>query len=326
MLLLNKKNWLCVTVVFISVVLSGCGNVPVNEIPTNNRANSISSSAKKITITEDLYPPISHSTRYQKIMPVPGKVNTAGAEDSAFITPRGDTLYFWFTPDPNIPANQQLFDGATGIYAAEKNGLTGDWNEATRIILQDKGKLALDGCVFVQNNKMLFCSTREGYEDMNIFSAEKKNGQWRNWNYVGDKLQKNYDLGELHLSADGNAIYYSSTRAGGMGGMDIWMTKKINGEWQEPINIKQVNSAENEMQPFLTQDGNELWFTRTFQGTPAIFRSVKKGDKWGNPELIISQFAAEPSLDNAGNLYFTHHFYKDSKMLEADIYMAPKNN
>ena len=38
----------------------------------------------------------------------------------------------------------------------------------------------------------------------------------------------------------------------------------------------------------------------------------------------ISQFAGEASLDNKGNIYFTHHFYKDGVMLEADIYVAYK--
>jgi hypothetical protein len=38
--------------------------------------------------------------------------------------------------------------------------------------------------------------------------------------------------------------------------------------------------------------------------------------------LIISQFAGESSVDNEGNIYFTHHFYKDGVMLEADYYVA----
>jgi hypothetical protein len=42
--------------------------------------------------------------------------------------------------------------------------------------------------------------------------------------------------------------------------------------------------------------------------------------------LIISQFAGEPSLDNQGNIYFTHHFFKDGVMLEADYYVAMKKN
>jgi hypothetical protein len=31
-------------------------------------------------------------------------------------------------------------------------------------------------------------------------------------------------------------------------------------------------------------------------------------------------------MDNAGNIYFTHHFYKDNLMLEADIYIAHRTS
>jgi hypothetical protein len=51
---------------------------------------------------------------------VPGRVNTAGAEDSPFITPDGNTLIFFFPSDPNIPAEDQLGDGVTGIYISYK--------------------------------------------------------------------------------------------------------------------------------------------------------------------------------------------------------------
>ena len=57
-------------------------------------------------------------------------------------------------------------------------------------------------------------------------------------------------------------------------------------------------------------------------GTPAIFRSEQANGVWGEPELIVSQFAAEPTLDDAGNLYFVHHFFEDGMMMEADIYVA----
>ena len=77
--------------------------------------------------------------------------------------------------------------------------------------------------------------------------------------------------------------------------------------------------------PYVTQDGKELWFTRTCLGSPAIYRSVKVNGMWGEPELIISQFAGEPSVDGDGNIYFVHHFYTaDSRMIEADIYTAQR--
>jgi hypothetical protein len=129
-------------------------------------------------------------------------------------------------------------------------------------------------------------------------------------------------MGEMHITADGNEIYFHTGRAGGKGGFDIWVTRKFNNEWQAPENIEAINTADTEGWPFVTQDGKELWFTRWYLGSPAIFRSQKINGQWSTPELIISQFAGEPSLDNDGNLYFTHHFYWDGKQLDADIYVA----
>jgi hypothetical protein len=57
-------------------------------------------------------------------------------------------------------------------------------------------------------------------------------------------------------------------------------------------------------------------------GSSAIFRSKKIDGKWSQPELIISQLVSEPSLDNKGNVYFTHYFLKDGKVIESDIYVA----
>ena len=51
-------------------------------------------------------------------------------------------------------------------------------------------------------------------------------------------------------------------------------------------------------------------------------RSLKTGENWSEPEMIVSQFAGEPTLDDADNLYFVHHYYKAGVMIEADIYVA----
>ena len=235
--------------------------------------------------------------------------------------PDGNTLYVFFTPNVSIPAEKQLLDGVTGIYASHKQN--GTWNKAERIILQDPGKLALDGAEFVQDDTMWFASAREDYTGVNLFTAEFKNGKWTNWQYGGDKLDKDYQVGEMHITADGNELYFHSAKAGGKGQYDVWVTRKVNGEWQQPENVEAVNTPENEGWPFITQNGDELWFTRTYMGSPAIYRSIKVSGNWSAPELILSQFAGEPTLDNNGNIYFAHHFYSNqTKMIEADIYVA----
>jgi hypothetical protein len=316
-------RWHILITIFLAIAfLSGCGTQESQDTPQEiTRESKIPADAIKVSPENDVYPPLLKSTEYEQPVPLPQTINSAGGEDSAFVMSDGNTLYFWFTPSVGIPPEKQLLDGVTGIYVARKQN--NEWGTPERVMLQDKGKLALDGCEFVQSDEIWFCSAREGYQGINLFTAQLKNGKWTDWQYAGEKI-KDYEVGEMHLTADGSGMYFHSARQGGKGGYDIWFMEKTNGEWQEPKNIDVVNTPENDGWPFTTQDGNELWFTRIYMGSPAIFRSKKVKGEWQEPELIISQFAGEPSVDNQGNLYFTHHFYKDNKMIEADIYIAKK--
>jgi hypothetical protein len=102
------------------------------------------------------------------------------------------------------------------------------------------------------------------------------------------------------------------------------MLTNVNGKWKNPVNVKAVNSDVNEGMPYVNPDMNELWFNRWYLGSPAVFRSKKVDGEWQDPELIVSWFAGEPTLDSEGNLYFVHHYYQDAVLLEADIYVAYK--
>ena len=88
------------------------------------------------------------------------------------------------------------------------------------------------------------------------------------------------------------------------------------------MNVAAVNSAEMESQPVLSGNGDTLWFTRRYRGTPAVFRSAKVDGAWRKPELIVSQFAGDAAADDRGDLYFVHHYFEDGRMIEADIYVA----
>jgi len=288
--------------------------------PNATRYSMIPANATKMSPDSDVSPPVLHSDEWTAPVPVGAPIDTAGAEDSPFVTPDGNTLYFFFTPDVSVPVEKQILDNVTGIYVSHKQN--GQWSEPQRVWLQDPGKLAGDGCEFVQGNVMWFCSVREGYTGVHWFTAEFRNGKWQNWKNAD--FNPGYEVGELHMSANGSELYFGSSRPGGKGGMDIWMSRNASGKWQEPGDVESVNTAGDEGWPFLSQDGNELWFLRTYQGSPAIFRSRRMNGTWAEPELIISQFAGEPTLDDAGNIYFVHHFYNNSRMIEADIYVAYK--
>jgi len=287
------------------------------------RAESLPADAVKVSVQSDPHPPVLHSDEYESPVPVPGGINTAGAEDSPFVTPDGATMYFFFTPDVRVPPEKQLIDGATGVYVSRR--LTDSWSEAERVILQRPDRLSLDGAVFVLGDEMWFASAREGnHRGVDMWTAHWSGSAWVDWRNAGELLNVEYHLGEMHISADGRTMYFHSDRPGGQGGYDIWTTTRSGDDWTAPVNLATVNSADSEGWPFISADGRELWFTRFYMGTPAVFRSFLGSSGWETPEIIVSQFAGEPTLDRDGNLYFVHHFYRDGQMLEADIYVAAR--
>jgi hypothetical protein len=314
----------CLIVTMLAGVIGGSGgNAKDNSIlayPKTERQDKIPSDISKRSPKTDQYPPILHSSEYEQPVPLPGPVNTAGAEDSPFILPDGKTLYFFFTPDVRVPPQKQLLDNVTGVWVSHRHQDT--WSKPERVWLQEPGKLSLDGAVCIQGNEMWFASAREGFTGVNMFTAELINGKWVNWRYAGDRLMKEIQIGEVHLY--GNDLYFHSGREGGKGGYDIWVTTRHGDSWSDPVNIEAVNTSAMDGYPFISPDGNELWLTRTYYGTPAIFRSKKTNGAWSKPELILSQFAGEATLDKAGNLYFVHHYFENGVMIEADIYVANK--
>jgi len=178
---------------------------------------------------------------------------------------------------------------------------------------------------------MYFCTVRAGYTGVQWFRAEFRDGAWRDWRFAGDELkQDRYEVGELHMSADGQEMFFHSRRAGGYGGLDLWVAPKTSDGWGEPINLgRLVNTSADEGWPFVSPDGQELWYNgQSKQGRPgpAIFRAPRQPDgSWGHPEEIVSTFAGEPSMSNDGRtLYFVHHYYsKDlTTILEGDIYVS----
>ncbi len=300
---------------------------PEKPKPMKTRVQSLPADAVKMTPDDDLFPPILHNNDWHPPVPMPGPINTAGAEDSPFITPDGNTFFFFFTPDVRVPPNGQLFDGVTGIWWCHRTG--DSWTEPERIILNED--ISLDGAAFVQGDTLWFASARVGnYGEIDVYTAVYKNGKWQNWRNAGAQLNKEYDIGEFHLSADGRSLYFHGYGHDGYGDLDLWKTERIANGWSQPVNLGAgVNDSFWQGWPYLSQDGEQLWFcgqSRKGQPGPAIYCSRKQADgSWGPAEEIVSSFAGEPSMDEAGNLYFVHHFFNvEGQMLEADIYIAEK--
>ena len=284
-------------------------------LPT--RESKIPDDIVKVTPDMDINPPVSYSFEYYDPVPVPGLVNTPGGEDSAFILPDGKTLYFFFTPDVRESVEVQVADGVTGIYVSEM--IAGSWSDPERVMLQDTGLLAMDGCEYIRDDMMYFVSAREGYDGLHWFKAEQVDGVWCNWENADEELKlEEYLTGEMHITSDGLELYFHSSRSGGLGEYDIWVSNMVNGSWDEPVNVAAVNTEHMEGWPFITEDGSELWYSYNY----GLWRSKRVDGVWQSPEKMFGPLTGESSMDLDGSVYFTHHFYENDTMLEADIYVA----
>jgi len=301
---------------------------PVKSITDEMRLAAIPASAVKQTPLSDVNKPIVHSDLWSQPVPMPGPVNTAGAEDSPFITLNGSWFFFFFTPDVEVPAEKQLIDGVTGIWWTQN--VSGTWSAPERIVLNDD--VSLDGAECTVGTRIWFASVRAGnLGEIDIYHADYKNGQWSGVKNAGRQLNVDYDIGEFHLMPDGNTLYFHKGVFSTTSNMDLYVTHWSGSEWTDPEPLSDLNTAGVEGFPYVTADGGEMWFTswskKGYQG-PAIMRSVKQANgSWGAPEEIISNFAGECTLDSEGNIYFVHHYYTSGSpatMIEADIYVAYK--
>ena len=144
-----------------------------------------------------------------------------------------------------------------------------------------------DTIYFTRNNYIRNKIKESSLEEVNlkIYQATKKDTSW-----IGLKEfpfnSNDYSTGHPTLSSDGNTMYFVSDMTGTLGGSDIFMSQKVNGEWQQPVNMgPKINTPYNEMFPVVWKD-TVLYFSSeghyNFGGLD-IFQSVNRANGWSNP-------------------------------------------
>ena len=218
-----------------TIFFSGCSEVSGPAATELTRLESIPEGAVKITPETDIFPPAIHSTQWSSPVPIQGPVNTAGVEDAPVMSADGTLFIFFFTPDGNLPPEEQLFDGVSGVWWCRKTGSS--WSEPVRALLADPDEDHLDGSLAFTNNTLWFCSARQGnYNPIDIYTAELSGNQWINWQNAGQQLNGQYSVGELYATSDGDSLYFADNE-NGYGQNDIWLTVKNGTNWSSPVNL-----------------------------------------------------------------------------------------
>lgn len=242
---------------------------------------------------------------------LPPPVSSSAWEDAPRISPDGQVLYFTRGKDRDVEGY---------VSRKTKDG----WSQPNPLDFNLKSFPT--GASHSQDDEIIyFASVRPGgYGSGDIYVSKKVNGRWTKGDNLGSPPNTKYMESEPFIASDHMTLYFASNRPGGRGKADIYMTQKKRAGWSEPVNLgSPVNSEFDDSQPFLTQDGKELYFmavNRKGIPGPAIFRTVRIGEKWGEPEVVITGFVGEPSLTaDKQILYFVHIIRKGGKLADAKI-------
>ncbi len=86
------------------------------------------------------------------------------------------------------------------------------------------------------------------------------------------------------INVAGDILYFTSKLAGGYGGKDIWMStyNKKDKAWGQPVNLgPSINTAGDEMYPYMADDDKTLYFSSNYHlgmGGLDIFKAEKAAD------------------------------------------------
>jgi len=91
------------------------------------------------------------------------------------------------------------------------------------------------------------------------------------------------------VTVNGDSLFFCSDRLGSMGGMDIWLSVKVDEEWSEPINLgDSINTELNENGPCYARESQVLYFDRN-EGTSrnlSIYKSERINGVWQSAEAL----------------------------------------
>ncbi|MEO1050243.1 MAG: hypothetical protein AAFX87_06445 [Bacteroidota bacterium] len=64
------------------------------------------------------------------------------------------------------------------------------------------------------------------------------------------------------IMADGETLMFASSKPGGKGGLDLYMTRKEGDSWSDPVPLDFINSEENEQYIAVTAKGRYMFYDR----------------------------------------------------------------
>jgi outer membrane protein OmpA-like peptidoglycan-associated protein len=115
--------------------------------------------------------------------------------------------------------------------------------------------------------ELFFVSRRSGNADI-YRSVRHADGTWGEPQNLGEPINTKGTEMAPFLHPDGRTLYFSSDKHVGMGGFDLFMSRRNDeGQWQQPINLGfPINTSGDEINFFVAADGKTAFISSQREG------------------------------------------------------------
>ena len=204
---------------------------------------------------------------------------------AAFITYQGDQVYF--TVCGGIDRHNQGCD----LFVADRTH--GYWH-APRTLGNGVNDPAWDSqpCLNLAGDELFFASKRNGNSDL-YHCYKNEDGTWQEPMNLGPVINTQGTEMAPFLHLDGKTLYFSSDTHTGMGGYDLFVSRRNEtGEWSEPQNLGYP----------INTPGDEINFIVAADGHTALISSIREGG-YGGYDIYSFQLKEDDLRPEPVNVY-----------------------
>ena len=216
-----------------------------------------------VDMQEDFYISFLKDDSWMPAMNLGRPINTDDNEGAQTITADGKQLFF-------IGCNRKRTGlGSCDIYRSLRKGKT--WSEPENLGAPvNSSKWESQPSVSADGKTLYFVSNRPGGEGgMDIWVTHlAPNGKWTNPRNLGDVINTPFSEETPFIHPDGKTLYFTSNGHVGMGGKDIYVTRKDSvGNWSKPENLGYpINTWNDEQGLFVAASGAYAYFSSDRDG------------------------------------------------------------